>query len=72
MPQLLCGSSPSWQEVLDQYAKKMNIGKMESKLIENNENNTEKTDLQLSEKHSDIACNNYENYYGNTSGNDWY
>ena len=50
MPELLCGSIPSWQEVLDQYAKKMNIGQGES-----NQNNTEKTDLHLSEKYSDIV-----------------
>lgn len=50
LPELLCGSSPSWQEVLDQYAKKMNIGQMET-----NQNDTEKTDLRLYEKHSDIV-----------------
>ncbi|MGH4050823.1 MAG: pyridoxal-phosphate dependent enzyme [Clostridium sp.] len=55
IPELLCGSSPSWQEVLDLYAKKMHIGQMESSNTQSNENNTSKSDLQLSEKHSDIA-----------------
>jgi threonine synthase len=55
MPKLLCGSSPSWQQVIDQYDKKLNIGKAENKQLESNENNSVKTDLQLSEKHSDIV-----------------
>ena len=45
--------SPSWQEVLDEYAEKENE-QLKPKL-ESNENNTEKTDLQLSERHTDIV-----------------
>ncbi|MCB2294084.1 pyridoxal-phosphate dependent enzyme [Clostridium algoriphilum] len=50
LPQLLCGSSPSWQDVLDQYAKKMNIGKEE-----NDKDITERKDLYLPDKHTEIV-----------------
>ncbi len=50
LPQLLCGSSPSWQDVLDQYAEKMHIGK-----AENDKNITEKKDLYLPDKHTEIV-----------------
>ena len=50
VPQLLCGAKPLWQEELDQYAKKMHIGK-----IEINQDNIKKTDLQLAGSHTSIV-----------------
>lgn len=50
LPKLLCGTRPSWEEVLDQYARKMHIGQRE---IEGN--NTKQTDLDLPDRHTDIV-----------------
>lgn len=50
LPQLLCGASPSWQEDLNQYARKMNIIQMD-----NIENVTKKTVLGMPDKNTDMV-----------------
>ena len=50
LPQLLCGSRPLWQDVLDEYTKKMNIDQ-----DENDKTLTEKKDDYLPDKHTEIV-----------------
>jgi len=50
LPQLLCGASPSWQEDLNEYARKMNIIQLES-----NNNSTKKTVLCTPDENTDMV-----------------
>lgn len=48
IPQLLCGSDPSWQDHLNQYIRKMNIIQIES-------NSTKKTSFVLPDRNTDMV-----------------
>lgn len=50
LPELICGSSPAWQEVLDEYVKKMHIAQ-----VQNDDKDIEKTNLDLEGKHTYIV-----------------
>jgi len=50
LPQLLCGTRPAWQDLLNQYVKKTEI-----ELMESDQNNPKKTALYLPDKHTDIV-----------------
>ncbi|WP_291634308.1 pyridoxal-phosphate dependent enzyme [Clostridium sp.] len=52
LPQLMCGVGPAWQESFDHYARKMNIGKIES-----SDSNAKETDCYLPNRHTDIVEN---------------
>jgi len=50
LPQLICGAKPLWQDMLDEYTKKMHIDQVES-----NQNNDEKTDLCITRRHTEMV-----------------
>jgi len=50
IPQLICGSKPLWQDLLDEYTKKMHISQVESK-----QNNDEKTELSTPGRHTEMV-----------------
>jgi len=50
LPQLICGSKPAWQDLLDQYTKKMHINQVES-----NQSGNEKTDFSIPGRHTEMV-----------------